>query len=339
MTVNMIFLGTFADVDTDESNFVTENARSLEGRYDDLTLTQVVENDRDGDGAIQDNEAQAGDSNPDFLSYDVGFGPESYELDSTSRFEALVFLTDGTSQLVEIAVLQTTIGDVFVRDVDNALDGLDFRSIELTRFIRSDFSGSRTGNSIENTTVACFAAGTAIATPAGPVPVEKLRPGDRVLTRDHGARPLREVFRRKLAHAGRHAPVEFAPGSLGRGRPSAPLCLSPQHRVLLDSPIVSRMFGRAEVLVAAKRLVDGIAIRQADPAAPVSYYHLLCDHHELVLADGCWTETLLTGTQAIAALGRLAACGGPVRDIPPNGRADRLIARHRRNGRALQSPT
>ncbi|WP_298432713.1 Hint domain-containing protein [uncultured Jannaschia sp.] len=338
MTVNMIFLGTFADVDTDESNFVTENARSLEGRYDDLTLTQVIENDRDGDGAIQDNEAQAGDSDPDFLTYDVGFGQESYELDSTSRFEALVFLTDGTSRLVEIAVLQTTIGDVFVRDVDNALDGLDFRSIELTRFIRSDFSGSRTGNSIDNTTVACFAAGTAIATPTGPVPVERLRPGDHVLTRDHGAQTLRSVFRRKLVRAGRHAPIEFAPGSLGQGRPSATLRLSPQHRVLLDSPIVSRMFGRAEVLVAAKRLVDGIAIRQADGAASVAYYHLLCAQHELILAEGCWTETLLTGDQAVAALGALAAAGDPARTIPPTPRADRLIARHRKNGRALQPP-
>jgi len=36
----------------------------------------------------------------------------------------------------------------------------------------------------------CFLAGTMIETPSGEVPVETLRPGDMVLTRDHGALPL-----------------------------------------------------------------------------------------------------------------------------------------------------
>ncbi|MBL4556858.1 MAG: Hint domain-containing protein [Rhodobacteraceae bacterium] len=39
----------------------------------------------------------------------------------------------------------------------------------------------------------CFVAGTLIATPAGAVPVEGLRPGDLVETWDQGAQPVRWV--------------------------------------------------------------------------------------------------------------------------------------------------
>lgn len=75
----------------------------------------------------------------------------------------------------------------------------------------------------------CFTAGTLIDTPTGPVRVEDLRPGDMVMTLDHGAQPLRWVGGRTVCGLGRFAPVELDPGVFDNDRS---LLLSPEHRIL-----------------------------------------------------------------------------------------------------------
>ncbi|PPB82476.1 Hint domain-containing protein [Albidovulum inexpectatum] len=75
----------------------------------------------------------------------------------------------------------------------------------------------------------CFTAGTLIDTPAGPVPVEDLRPGDMVMTLDHGARPLHWVGRRTVAGSGKFAPITIEPGIFDN---DIPLVVSPEHRIL-----------------------------------------------------------------------------------------------------------
>lgn len=46
--------------------------------------------------------------------------------------------------------------------------------------------------------IVCFVAGARIATAEGPIAVEALRPGDMVLTLDHGSQPLRCGSRRSI---------------------------------------------------------------------------------------------------------------------------------------------
>ncbi|HSF92831.1 MAG TPA: Hint domain-containing protein, partial [Paracoccaceae bacterium] len=46
--------------------------------------------------------------------------------------------------------------------------------------------------------VACFTPGTGIATPKGEVAVERLKKGDRVLTRDNGIQTIRWIGQKKL---------------------------------------------------------------------------------------------------------------------------------------------
>ena len=46
--------------------------------------------------------------------------------------------------------------------------------------------------------IPCFAPGTLIATPKGEVPVENLRAGDRVITRDNGIQEIRWTGLRAL---------------------------------------------------------------------------------------------------------------------------------------------
>ncbi len=148
--------------------------------------------------------------------------------------------------------------------------------------------------------VVCFAAGTLIATPRRARPVEVLRPGDMVMTRDHGPQPVVWVARREGTGLGANAPVHFAPGSIGN---RAPLRLSQQHRVLIRSAMAELMFAAPEVLVPAKALVDARAVCLM-PCARITYVHLLMGQHEILdAAGGAACESLLPGDVAEAILG------------------------------------
>ena len=134
-------------------------------------------------------------------------------------------------------------------------------------------------------TVACFRAGTRIATPDGEAPVETLAEGDRVLAADGGARPIRWVGRRSYSErfaAGKtHVmPVRIRAGALGNGRPHRDLSVSPQHAMLLDG-----------ALIPAICLVNGASIVQEAVVGQVDYVHLDLGAHDVVFAEGAATES------------------------------------------------
>ncbi|NKX44824.1 Hint domain-containing protein [Roseicyclus persicicus] len=137
----------------------------------------------------------------------------------------------------------------------------------------------------------CFTLGTRIAVPGGLARVEDLRVGDLVETLDHGPRPIRWIGRRRVTGRGAFAPIRFAAGALGD---HGALCLSPQHRVLVDDWRAELYFGEASVLCAAHMLVDGALIRPA-PCTAVTYLHILLDAHEILRAEGLATESFLPG--------------------------------------------
>lgn len=137
----------------------------------------------------------------------------------------------------------------------------------------------------------CFTPGTMILTPAGEVPVEDLAPGDLVMTRDDGARPLRWTGRRRVDATGDFAPVRFATGIIGNSRP---LLVSPQHRILVTGWQAELACGIAEVFVAAKHLVDGHQITRA-PQDSIDYIHLMFDRHQIVTSNGAPTESFFPG--------------------------------------------
>lgn len=148
--------------------------------------------------------------------------------------------------------------------------------------------------------VPCFVAGTLIATPDGLRRVETLQPGDLVLTQDQGAQPLRWVGRRSVLAEGNFAPIRFAAGAHGAARE---LLLSPQHRVLVRDPVAELLFGEAEVLVAAKDLVDGVRVNVAE-GGTVEYVHILFDRHHIVFSEGLASESFLPGPQVLGSMER-----------------------------------
>jgi len=155
--------------------------------------------------------------------------------------------------------------------------------------------------------IICFTPGTRIATQKGEVAVERLQAGDKVFTRDNGAQTLRWVGRRDLTPQEMSAHPEFQPvlirkGALGNGLPERDMLVSPQHRMLVNSDLAEVMFHEREVLIAAKHLTGLDGVDQVQTGA-VSYLHLMFDQHEVVLADGAWSESFQPGDHSLKGIG------------------------------------
>lgn len=168
--------------------------------------------------------------------------------------------------------------------------------------------------SVAADSIACFAEGTRIATPAGPVAVERLKAGMRVRLAPHGGAGSRAskggsaevvwVGHRHLSCA-RHPrrwdvdPVHVRPGAFGPGQPAADLWLSPDHAVFA-----------AGVLVPVRYLLNGSTIVQ-EPRAEVTYWHVELARHGALLAEGLPCESYLdTGNRGAFAKDR------PARRLP-----------------------
>ncbi len=156
--------------------------------------------------------------------------------------------------------------------------------------------------------IACFTAGSMVLTAQGKVAVEDLAVGDLVLTRDNGFQPIRWIGRRdlsaaELAAAPQFNPVHIAQGAMGRGLPERDMQVSPQRRMLINTPRADLLFGEPEVLAAALHLIGMPGITRAAPGR-VSYFHILFDEHQLVCADGAWSESFQPGQHSLAGLER-----------------------------------
>lgn len=154
----------------------------------------------------------------------------------------------------------------------------------------------------------CFTPGTLIATDRGQRPVETLRRGDKVVTRDNGLRRIYWVGRRDLSlddlrQVRSLQPVLVRAGALGEGCPARDMLVSPNHRFLRHPAPAPGGATRpeTEVLVAARHLVDGRRLRRAETLG-VSYIHLLCDRHQVILANGVWTESFHPDDRVFAEL-------------------------------------
>lgn len=274
--------------------------------------------------------------------------PEAVALTSTD--------SDGTTEVLRFVEIAPSTGRITAQDGPAA--GASAEVIAASsggQSVQYDKNGNRIDGPASPNQAICFTIGTLIETADGPVPIESLRPGHRVRVRDNGLQPVRRIGRRRLdavdlAAAPHLRPIRIRAGSLGAGAPSRDLTVSPQHRILLRSKIALRMFGTAEVLVAAKQLcqIDGIDV--VDDADEVTYFHMLFERHEIVFANGAEAESLFTGPEALKSVGKLArneiftlfpqlrqgdVCTAPARPLVQGRKARHLAGRHIKNGRAL----
>jgi antigen 43 len=132
----------------------------------------------------------------------------------------------------------------------------------------------------------CFMAGTLIATPDGPVAVERLSVGDVVLTEGGAVEPITWIGSRRI-DCNRHVdpariwPVRILAHAFAPSRPKRDLYLSPDHAILAEG-----------VLIPVKHLLNGRSIIQV-AADAVLYFHLELPRHAVILAEGLAVESYL----------------------------------------------
>ncbi|WP_137699900.1 Hint domain-containing protein [Marimonas lutisalis] len=153
-----------------------------------------------------------------------------------------------------------------------------------------------TFSNIEN--IICFTPGALIATPEGDRPVEELRPGDLVLTRDDGPQPLGWVGRSTVPGLDRFAPITLTPELTGGRRA---LTVSPQHRIMIADWRAELLFGEAEVFVPATHMLEFHGA-EPTPAEQVTYIHLMFDRHQVIYAEGAPTESFHVSDLSLGAL-------------------------------------
>ena len=265
---------------------------TLTGGLDDDTLTggdgndTFVYNSSDGDDTITDfnagNSGSLGDgdtTNNDFIDL-------SGYYDSISEVRA-DFDDDGA---LNQSNSTDNGGSVDYSDNDRMQsgDGITFSGADRPSF------------TTDNTGVVCFTSGTRILTPQGPVPIEFLRPGDLVVTRDNGPQPLlwkgaRHLDPATLDTAPHLRPILIAPQLVGA---EAHLIVSPQHGMLL------RDAGGDERLFRAKHLAQmkGAQAQVLNACRAVTYIHLMFEAHQIVFANGAPTESFYPGPMALGAL-------------------------------------
>ncbi len=223
----------------------------------------------------------------DLVSGDVSSGTLQTSLTNFGTSDTLVlgsgnFSLNGAADHLATSYNSAT-GQLTVTDTTNGASlalGLTLASGDQPSFIQA-----LDQNGVLELTL-CFYPGTRIATPAGEVDVEALRPGDIVLT-ESGPKPVRWIGQSHIATCFadplRSLPIRIRQGALGQGLPTRDLLLSPDHAIFLDG-----------ILVQASALVNGGSIvREHDVPEHFTYYHVELETHELLHAEGVLAESFV----------------------------------------------
>lgn len=228
---------------------------------------------------------QGGSKTLDVLQNDIGTGT----LEITHLNNVPVDASDPSNNSV---VLPT--GQTVTLNPDGTITVTSDGDLENFNFTYGTTDGTLDDTGIVKiTTVPCFVAGTLIDTKDGKRPIESLQPGDLVKTKDDGFQPLRWIGTRTVAAEGDMAPIEFKANALGRHKK---IRFSPEHRILIQDAIAEILFGEAEVLVAAKNLVNDHSIHRCT-GGQVTYVHLMFDRHQVIFSEGMASESFLPGPQ------------------------------------------
>lgn len=155
--------------------------------------------------------------------------------------------------------------------------------------------------------VICFTPGTLIETLTGRVPIEKLREGDQVITKDNGLQEIQWIGARRMTGARLFAlpklrPIRIKRGALGPDWPRRELVVSPEHKVLVRGDVARALFNTPEVLVSARQLENGSSVTRDYRLREVTYMHLMLPQHEIIFANGVETESFHPADAAMSAL-------------------------------------
>lgn len=296
-TFDVFYLGTAADIDPTEGNYISENASVLVGNtYGEigdplLNHTQSFTSSGAGYGS---GSASAYDTDNSTTNDQFSInGGAAQTMDGGAVYDATITYVDGTTATITAVVFQDIAGNHYLApemsaNTDQAaLDAGPIRSLTLDSVITNNIVVG--ADRVASTYAVCFTLGTAIATPQGDVLIDDLRVGDLITTMDNGPQPICWIGKN---HLDKHAllakpllrPILIRKEILGARRD---LLVSPQHGMLL---------GR-DNLVRAKHLVSAPKshVRIARGKESVTYVHLMFEAHQIIFAEGVPSESFFPG--------------------------------------------
>lgn len=144
-------------------------------------------------------------------------------------------------------------------------------------------------------TLSGIGPGTMLLATTGEIPVEWLAPGDKLITRDHGAQEVLHIVRLKTLPSGAALPppVVFLPGEYGPGgKLTEKLRVAPGSRALVKRPECEPFFGTDEVLARFADLSRRGAPRDDPSMGGLSYHMVVMRRHEIINAGSLWVESL-----------------------------------------------
>ena len=124
-------------------------------------------------------------------------------------------------------------------------------------------------------------AGTHVLSKQGDIPVEQLRVGTRVLSRNFGLTTLKEI-----KHTTRtFRPIKILASSLGHNRPGANTFIAPSSLIHIRDWRAQAIYQAQSANVPAWRLVDGEFVSYGHPQE-IEVYELFFDRLHVLFADG-----------------------------------------------------
>jgi Hint domain/Ice-binding-like len=152
-----------------------------------------------------------------------------------------------------------------------------------------------TSTCTQNSPVVCYVKGTLILTDRGYIPIEKIKVGHNVVTKgkiinskkfydsEFKKEPVIWVSKFKLANLNSESrPICIKMSALAKNYPFNDLYVSPNHSLLLGGN-----------MILAKDILNGKTIYQDEECKGVEYYHLECEHHSVIFANGVLSESYL----------------------------------------------
>lgn len=150
-----------------------------------------------------------------------------------------------------------------------------------------------------------FTRRSMVKTDCGPVAVEDLLPGDRIITQDGKAEPL--LWKgstmiqpsRPDAKGRYHRLTRIMADSFGMQMPMSDVLAGPAARIL-KTPVHLRALAAGQpLLTPVQEFVDGMNVIETAPPTPVQVFHLALARHSVICVGGLEFETYHPGVNAL----------------------------------------
>ncbi|MGI3212497.1 Hint domain-containing protein [Roseovarius tibetensis] len=146
-----------------------------------------------------------------------------------------------------------------------------------------------------------FVRGTLITTTCGPIAIEDMLPGDRVVTAEHGKQTVRWIGSMTVGRTEKaDTPIRLTrimTDALGVMRPLSDLMVGPGARLLSHPRHLRARVGADPVLTPARAMADGMQIFEVTQRQSVTLYHLCLGQHAVITANGLATESFHPGAR------------------------------------------